>query len=149
MEYEKIWRKTLASEEEIKYEFSIGKRYRYFWLILWGLVGLILIFALAPIGILLLLFALFYFGWYLKMANAYAFTNKRILVHKGWLSTHLISIDYDKITDVSVKEPILDRLITKTGHLAINTAGTGFHEVILIHIETPYEIKKKLDEIKR
>jgi hypothetical protein len=52
------------------------------------------------------------------------------------------------MTDITVREPFLDRLITKTGHLIINTAGTGFQEVILIHIERPYEIKKKLDEIR-
>lgn len=145
MKYEKIWRKVLAPNEEIKYEFSIGKKYRYFWLILLSIIGLITItFG----GIFLILFALFYFGWYLKVANAYAFTNKRVLVHKGWLSTHLISIDYDKITDITVREPFIDRLITKTGHLVINTAGTGFPELILIHIETPYEVKKKLDEIR-
>lgn len=106
MRYEKIWRKILAPNEEIKYEFSIGKRYCYFWLFLWGLVGLILIFTIPPLGILLLLFVLFYFGWYLKIANAYCFTNKRVLVYKGWLSTHLISIDFDKITDITVKRAL-------------------------------------------
>lgn len=69
-------------------------------------------------------------------------------MHKGWLSTHLISIDYDKITDIRISEPILDRLITKTGNLVIETAGTGLHGVVLIHLEKPYEIKKKLDEIR-
>lgn len=146
MEYEKIWRKILAPNEEIKYEFSVGKRYRYTMLALWGLLGIITVSV--GIGIFIIIFALFYFGWYLKAANAYAFTDKRVLVHKGWLSTHLISIDYDKITDIRISEPILDRLITKTGNLVIETAGTGLHGVVLIHLEKPYEIKKKLDEIR-
>jgi len=50
--------------------------------------------------------------------------------------------------DVRVLEGFLDRLFYKTGTLVINTAGTSTHEVILKHIETPYEVKKKLDGIR-
>ena len=148
LDYEKIWRKTLGPDEEVKYEFSIGKKYRYLGLFSIGLLGLLISIGVVWLGIIIILFGLFYFGWYLKVANAYAFTDKRVLIHRGWLSTKLISVDYDKITDVSVEEPFLDRLITKTGHLSVNTAGTTFHEVILKHIQKPYEIKKRLDSFR-
>ncbi len=147
MNYEKIWNKTLGSDEKVEYEFSIGSRYIKFGLIVWGIISLPFLFA-AGFGILIFLIALFYYGFYLKVANAYAFTNKRVLIHRGWLSTHTTSIDYSKITDVHIQEPFFDRIITHTGHIAINTAGTTLHEVILKHIESPYEIKKKLDALK-
>ena len=145
---QEIWRKVLNPNEEIKYEFTIGKRYRKLGIVTGIIIRLPFLFIIFPLGILIILFFLFYFGWYLKKANVYGFTDKRVLIHKGWLNTKLISIDYDKITDITVKEPFLDRIIAKTGHLSINTAGTTFHEVVLEHLESPYEIKKKLDEIR-
>jgi len=99
-------------------------------------------------SILILIFAFFYYGFYSKAANAYAFTNNRVLIHKGWLSTNVTSIDYSKITDTSVQEPFLDRIILHSGHMFINIAGTNYHEVILKNVEKPYEIKKKLDILK-
>jgi len=147
MSYEKIWKKTLGTDEKIEFEFSIGGRYIKFGLIVWAIISLPLLFA-AGLGIFTFLIALFYYGFYLKVANAYALTNKRVLIHRGWLSTNTTSIDYSKITDVNVQEPFFDRIITHTGHIAINTAGTTLHEVILKHIEAPYEIKKKLDLLK-
>ena len=146
-EYEKIWGKTLGSDEKVEFEFSIGSRYIKLGLIAWAIISLPLLAAFG-FGILTFLIALFYFGFYLKKANAYAFTNKRVLIHKGWLSTQLTSIDYSKITDVFVQEPFFDRVITHTGHIAINTAGTTLHEGILKHIESPYELKRKLDSLK-
>ncbi len=152
MNYKKIWEKVLSADEKVEFEFSIGSRYINFYLIIWAIVILPFLF-IKSVGlsiqvVIVFLFVLFYYGFYLKMANAYAFTDKRVLVHKGWLSTKLISIDYSKITDIKVREPFLSRVITSTGQLLINTAGTNLHEVILNHIETPYEVKKRLDFLK-
>ena len=147
MRYEEVWRKTLNPDEKIEYEFSIGDAYVKKSLI-YGIILSLLLLPLYGLGVLVFFWVLFYFGFYIKRANAYAFTNKRVVVHKGWLSTHTISVDYDKITDVSVKEPFLDRIMFKTGSLVINTAGTHLKEVILNHIESPYETKKKLDQLR-
>lgn len=141
-----IWDKVLSPGEEIKFEFSLGKRYislaKNFWIILG--VPLLLLYGLGVIFIVVG----FLWGWYLRRANNYAFTNRRILVLKGWLSTHLTSVDYNKITDVKVKQPFFERVTFKTGRLIINTAGTDLPEIVLVNIENPYEIKKKLDEIR-
>ncbi|MCL4417347.1 MAG: PH domain-containing protein [Actinobacteria bacterium] len=147
LKYENIWKKSLSDGERIEYEFSISSRYRKIYLILWGVISIPFLFGFG-LGIVIFLIALFYYGYYLKVANAFAFTNKRVLAHKGWLSTKMISADYSKITDVFVEEPILDKIITHTGHLALNTAGTGIHEIVLKHIENPYEVKKKLDSLR-
>lgn len=146
MDYQKIWDKTIMPEEKIEYEFSIGQRYINFCLIVWGIIS-ILFLPLSGLGILIFLIALFYFKYYLKVANAYAFTNKRLIVHKGWLSTNMKSVEYSKITDIQVKESFIDKILTHTGSLAINTAGSSHLEILLKYVEKPYEIKKKLDEI--
>jgi uncharacterized membrane protein YdbT with pleckstrin-like domain len=146
MSYQNIWDKTLSSDEKIEHEFSIGNGYVKFGLIVWGIISLPLLVA-AGMGIFTFLIALFYYKFYLKVANAYAFTNKRIIIHTGWLSTHMKSVDYSKITDVHVEEPFIDRIITYTGNLAINTAGSNATEIVLKHVEKPYELKKRLDEI--
>lgn len=147
MEYQEIWNKTLNTDEKVEFEFSLGKKYLKLGLIVWGILSFILLFA-GGLGIFTFLIAYFFYGFYLKKANAYAFTNKRVLIHHGWLSTKTISIDYQKITDVHVSEPFFDRIFTKTGNIAINTAGSNNLEIILRHIEAPYEVKKRLDSLK-
>jgi uncharacterized membrane protein YdbT with pleckstrin-like domain len=149
MEYKKIWDKVLNPNEEIKYEFSVGKSYRR--TMMWGYIIIGILFLIPPvtfIGIVAIFIGLFCYGWYAKVANAYAFTDHRVLIHKGWLSTKLISTEYQKITDVIIIEPFLSRVFLKAGSIGINTAGTGSEEIVLRYVENPYEIKKKLDELR-
>lgn len=147
MTYKKIWEKILRPEEKIIKEFSLGRKYIFLIQCLIGLWGVLFIFIFIPFT--LLTFVLAYLtGWYLRESNAYALSDKRILVHRGWLSTQLTSIDYDKITDIIVSEPFINRLFLDVGDLSINTAGSTGYEVILKNIEKPYEIKKKIDIIK-
>lgn len=147
MKNKKLWDKILNKEEVVKYSFSIGNGYIIFNLIFWGILSLVLIF-LTKLGILVFLFTIFYFGFYLRIANYYAFTNKRIIIRTGWLTTQTTSIDYSKITDIHVREPFLERIITNSGSLAVNTAGSSNLEVFLNHVERPWAIKKILDDIR-
>ncbi len=137
-----IWKKVLGNSEEVKEEFSVGDKYRIFYMIIWLVISLPFFTIGAP------LFVLFYFLFYVKRANVYAFTNKRVLIHRGWLSTSLVSIDYNKITDTYVSEPFLQRVFTKSGIISIDTAGTGGQEVVLRNVANPYKLKKLLDELK-
>jgi uncharacterized membrane protein YdbT with pleckstrin-like domain len=150
MSYRKLWNKILSEEETVEYEFSISSRYRNFWVILFGLLALPLVL-IPKAGIILFSIVLVaiwsYYGFYLKKSNAYAFTNKRVLIHKGWLSTVTTSVDYSKITDVSVIEKFFERVLFGSGELVINTAGTANEEILLKHIAAPHDVKKELDEI--
>lgn len=146
--YKEIWEKTLAPNEEVKYEFSIGERYRYVGLCFFLILGVLLVTQAIWVGVLAIISVILYFGWFLKISNAYAFTNKRVLIYQGWLSTELISVDYDKITDIIVEEPVLENLYAKSGRLLINTAGSPQQEIKLHHIQEPYEVKQKLDSIR-
>ncbi len=143
MKNENIWQKTLSKDEKVEYEFSVGDRYIKFYLIIWGIVSLP--FLITGIGVFSFLIALFYFAFYLRKANIYAFTNKRVLIHRGWLSTHMVSVDYSRITDIHVTEGFLERIITHTGTLAVITAGSTADQVIFKNVNAPYELKKKLD----
>ncbi|MDA3840708.1 MAG: PH domain-containing protein [Patescibacteria group bacterium] len=148
MNYEKIWKKVLGTDEKIEYEFSIGERYLKIGLVVLTVISVLMMFIEVYSATMLLLSVWFFFGFYFRVANAYALTNKRILIHRGWLSTNLTSIDYSKITDINVGEPFFERIITHTGHLSINTAGTSQEEVFLSSIEKPHEVKKKIDILK-
>lgn len=148
MKYEKIWNKALAPDEKIEYEFSMGGRYLNITLLLLTILVLPFLFFESNSALLLLLLVWFYFGFYAERANAYALSNRRILVHRGWLSSNLTSVDYAKITDINVGEPFIERILFNTGYITINTAGTSQEEIVLDHIEAPYEIKKKIDILK-
>ena len=163
----KVLEKILSPSEKVQYQFSLGERYLKikkiaaiclsFLVLLIISVALIYLTYISEIIIvvsavafwaLLILFSYFYFGWYLKRANIYLITNRRVIMHRGWLCTRLISAPFNQITDVKVIEPFIDRLIFKTGVLKINTAGMGEHAIILSSIEDPYKIKNKLNEIR-
>ncbi len=163
MNYQDIWQKVLAVDETVEYEFSVGKLFRQFNIFIktflaiivavlmyyfWSILKLPFPEIFFTIFFLYLIFLLFYYGFYLKIANAYALTNKRVLIHRGWLSTDLVCVDYNKITDLTVVVPFFESLITGTGDLHIDTAGTPIQEIVLKHIAAPYEIRKKLEEIK-
>lgn len=143
MRYEHIWEKTLNDNEKVEHEFSVASRYRKFILILWLFFGLISL-TLPVMGLSLMVIGVVHY-WYLGL-NAYAFTDRRLLLHTGWISTQSTSINYDKVVEVSVEEPYLSKIITKSGRLVIKTAGLG-HDILLKNIETPYEAKKILDRL--
>jgi len=149
MNYEKIWEKVLGSDEKIEYEFSIGDRYLKV-IFVFFTVALVFFFFTVDKYSSTMLFSLvcFYSFFYAPAANAYALTNKRILIHTGWLSTNLVSVEYSRITDIVVGEQFFEKLIMHSGYLRVNTAGTSSQEIILNHIENPYEVKKKIDNQK-
>lgn len=142
---QEVWGKVLGQNEKLEFEFSVSDKYSNFSFIAWSIISIPLLFT-AGLGVITFLISLFYFKFYLKRANIYGFTQKRILIHRGWLSTNMISVDYDKITDIRVSESFMEKS-TKTGRLKINTSGSGNTEIILDRIESPYEIKKKLDDL--
>lgn len=92
-------------------------------------------------------FIIFFNNFYIRISNEFIFTNKRIIVKKGWIETKIKTIYYDQITDISVDQSLLDRLI-KTGTLSISTAGSDGYEAVIRHINQPYEVKNILFEVR-
>jgi uncharacterized membrane protein YdbT with pleckstrin-like domain len=107
----------------------------------------VLIFVSLFFFLIVVPFIIFFNNFYLRISNEFVFTDKRIIVKKGWIETKVKTIYYDRITDISVSQSFLDRLI-KTGTLSISTAGSDGYEAIINHIRKPYEVKNVLYEVK-
>jgi len=108
--------------------------------IIWLIMIAIYIFIITPS-------VLFYNLYYLRISNEFVFTNRRILIKTGWISTRVISISYNRITDVSITQSLVDRLLS-IGTLAISTAGSEGYRASLSHITKPHDKKKLLHELK-
>ena len=141
LKYEKIWKKVLNNDEKVEYEFTVSTTYVVVAGIISILFSLVFIGISMNAGIFVFALVVFYWFYYKKNANAYAFTDKRVVIHKGLWSTKTISINYEKITDLEVKDAF------GLGNLIINTAGKPISEGVLLNISNPYEIKKKLTDL--
>jgi uncharacterized membrane protein YdbT with pleckstrin-like domain len=107
-----------------------------------SLIGAIVFFFIfAPIS-------MFYHLYFLRIANTFVMTNRRVIVKKGWLNTSVKSVEYDRITDVSVDQSFLDKVFYKSGKLSISTAGGDGYELVLNCVHEPHELKKTLSDLK-
>lgn len=140
------WNQVLSDNEELKFECGLSKQYLDVGFVISLAIGGLLI--LVFIGILIIPWAFVYWKFYLNKAFRYALTNRRVLVHKGWLNTNLISVDFRKITDVQVRENFIEKQLFNIGSVIINTAGTSYHEVIIDKIADPYAFKKTLESLR-
>ncbi len=104
----------------------------YAWLILAAIYFLIIL----PI-------AWFYHYYYARISNQYVLTNQRVLVKRGWFNIKTVSIHYNRMTDASVGQDILDRILS-IGTLSISTAGSEGYKIILSHIDKPNKIKQSI-----
>ena len=91
----------------------------------------------------LLLFGLIWIliAIYRKLTLRYLVTDKRVIVKKGLIGQSTVSADYSKITDITVQQGILGRLILHTGTIVVNTAGTDLGEVTIKWVEDPFKAK--------
>ncbi len=140
------WNKVLTRGEEIKLDFGPGEKYLHRGFLIGMSLGILT--AILIIGIFFLLYTLFYFKFYLSQAFRYAFTNKRVLIHQGWLSRNLTSVDFNKITDIQVRDNVIEKWLFNTGAIIINTAGTGQAEVLIDKVENPHAIKQRLENLR-
>jgi len=122
------WSRHLQPGEKLELSFGVGKRYLKFMLIL-GLITLPIILGLFILGR--------YF--FLRYGLKYAFTSSRLLTKEGWFVTHLKSIDYDQITDIRTHENFIDKFVTHTGTLIINTSGRTIDEVTINEVAKPQD----------
>lgn len=91
--------------------------------------------------------AWFYNFYYLKITNQYAFSNQRVIIKRGWLNTKITTIHYNRMTDASVMQDFIDKIIG-IGGLSISTAGSEGYKVELTHIDHPSQKKKELFDLK-
>ena len=158
MQTQNFWDDKLYQDEKILKDFSVGKGYIYYYLILSTIIFLLffsgsmyLVFVFKTyvfliMTIIIYVGAIFYFIYYLPASYRYALTNKRVLIKEGWANTHTITIDYDSITDIRVYSSIINKIFCKTAVVYINTAGGKGVEGTLKNIQDPYEIKKLINQ---
>jgi membrane protein YdbS with pleckstrin-like domain len=83
----------------------------------------------------------------------YAYSNKRVLIRQGFIGTDFITLDYDKIIDVSVNVSIIERYFNVgtvrffSGKTGSNKNGTYNVYDTWQCIENPYEVFKKVKQI--
>ncbi len=106
------------------------------------LIGLVLIFVFFVVPL-----NLFYYFFLLRINYEFMLTDQRVIVKRGWLNIQTVSIQYARITDVSIAQSIIGRLL-KIGALSISTAGNEGNRVIMAHIEDPQGVKRLLHELK-
>ncbi|MBI2607948.1 MAG: PH domain-containing protein [Candidatus Doudnabacteria bacterium] len=146
MTHQRLWQQHLGRDEQVVFEFSISDRFRNVNLLIAALVSIPLLFAFG-LGIITFVAAWFILSFYLKVSNIYCLTDRRIIIHRGWLSTNTISIDYDRITDVTIIQPFFEWLLFKSGSIYVNTAGLEVHEIKLPHIDQPNLLKQKIYDL--
>lgn len=145
--------KIILPDEKVLVEFGISRVYSGFWFFLGFLIlisSIIISLFFIRDFLLALLVGLFLigYGFYLKKSYFYFLTDKRVIFYFRFLSTQLTSIDYQKITDINVRENFLEKIFFGSGDLAINTAGMPKEEIVFTHVNDPYGLKRKLDEIR-
>ncbi len=126
----------LAEGEDIILCFGIGDK--YFWLNA---------ISLAPFTLLLIGLPFLWKLVHLKHRLTYILTDRRVLIKDGVLSVKTVSVPYDKITHISVKESFINRISFNIGDITIHTAGPTPIEIDLIKVENPVKIKNLIEEL--
>lgn len=122
-----------------------------------GIMGLIGLGALA-VGLFVSLPALGFGALFLLVAGAifagayiqfrftaFDVTDRGVVLRKGWLSRRRVEATYAKVTDVSVNQDILARLL-KYGTITVNTAGSNEAPVVFAGVADPYAVKAVIDD---
>lgn len=144
------WRRFLVPDEQLKHAFGVSSRYMFlFWLLPFFLLifmalvvtvinaALGLMLLIAPLGMLLPIL-------YLTFFVHYAITDKRVLRREGVLHKKFVAVQMQQITDISVRESLLERLFTKTGTIGMNTAGSPWVEMHFRHVAYPLRLREDI-----
>jgi len=151
MEQGNQYSKFLTPNEKIIKVIEYAKA-ELLWNLFWGFLP-ILVAALISgfdimaivIGLLLGLYFIF-IGLYRKFTLKYIVTDKRVVLKKGLIGQSTISADYSRVTDVTVEQGILGRLVLHTGSILLNTAGTDLEEITLKWVQDPFSAKNLIYE---
>ncbi len=145
--HERYWKKFLMPGEKVLRTFGVSGRYLFvfWWLPVLLLAGaaVALSFWIPLLGVLLLLVAVLMVvpALYLTFFVHYAVTDSRVMSREGLLHKRMVTVRHDYITDITVNETIMERLLTNTGSLGLNTAGSQNVELHLRHINGPLKVK--------
>lgn len=146
----KYWQRFLLPNERLLHAFGVSGSYIA---VFWGLPLLALasvaaaatsisgpIAALLFIGTLGLLLPITYLSRFVH----YAITDRRVLAREGVLHKHFVTVELRSITDITVRESFLERVLTKTGTIGVNTAGSPQIELFFHHVLRPFRLRQDI-----
>lgn len=159
--------KYLSNNEEVIVVTSIGNRYLWINVIFFFLIPLLLFYLavfmffgiitiepawLKYLGIVALIFAIYKLRstshiLRKRQSNVYVLTNNRILIITGIFSRKIVTAPLNRITHITVDQTFIQRLLYKTGHLLIITAGFDQREIMVEHISNPIGFKILVEDL--
>jgi uncharacterized membrane protein YdbT with pleckstrin-like domain len=149
---------NLAKDETLIYETRLSWVIFFwagFWLF-WSLALLLtwLCLGLAPLfaGKVTLVFSAFFFilaavlgavNYQDRQSSEFALTNKKVLIKTGIFSVKTFETQLNKISNISVSQGILEKIL---GYGSVLIASTGGLQETCRRIGNPIEFKKKIQE---
>ena len=109
-------------------------------LIGWLILGILTIWIFG-LGLIFILIAVFK-----RYGSEYTVTNKRVYSRYGLLSRRTSETTFDKITDSSLSQGVLGRLLSY-GDLRINTAGSIYYEIVFKGVNDPKYVQAKVRSV--
>jgi len=95
---------------------------------------------IAGIGVLIL------FMWWLScIGTTLTVTDKRTTLRKGILSKNITDVYHSDIRNVQLNQGLMQRIFN-VGAIAIASAGTGAHEIVVSGLPDPEKIKDFIDQ---
>ena len=147
--HHKYWQRFLLPGEKPLHMFGIS---RLFIVVFWVGPGLIataaaawvLIVLSVPLGaILMVVPASFFLAAILyRYFTHYVITDKRAMSRAGIIHKKFITVDLKSVTDITVRESFLERVLVGTAMIDLNTAGSDRVELVLKHVRKPFALRR-------
>lgn len=132
----KKYARYLAPHEELVAVMGISRKYFR------SMVLTNLILSLVLIGIPYLIRTI-----HRQLTWRYLFTNRRVIIKRGLFAVTITTAPLDKISHLSVRQTILERIAFSDGTIIIHTAGPTPVEMVLEHVEHPFKAKNLLESL--
>lgn len=138
---------NLAKDEKLIYETKLHWII-FAWSVFWLFIGLVSLAGGpathgASVGFFLLGIVLGLVNFQNRRSSEFALTDKRILIKVGVFSIKTLETQLNKISNISVNQGILGRIL---GYGSLLIASTGGVKETYTRIENPIEFKKKIQE---
>jgi membrane protein YdbS with pleckstrin-like domain len=148
--HQKYWQRFLLPGESIVFCFGVSGAY----LILFWMIPAMVMTALAIYSVFINLILGFLLGivavsvylpvLYRRYFVHYAITDRRVMTREGLLHKTFVTADLPSVTDVTIDESFLERVLTGTGIVGINTAGSNRVELHFDHVKRPFALRKEI-----
>lgn len=148
--HERYWGKFLLPGERAIHTFGVSGAYIVlFWVVPFLamlLAAVVMMFVNVLLGALFIIpsLSLLLPAFYSQFFVHYAITDRRVMEREGVLHKRFVTVDLASITDVLIHEPFLERFITRTGTISVNTAGSPGSELTYRHVRRPFDVKQDI-----